>query len=135
VNAESSEIGDGEALLRRIANKPNMLKRDGDVVRPTSAAFKPAGSDGGVSVDVRSLLPDPGVPTSVLALFPGQGLVELSARGVRERALDVVHAPLSDNDAHANIIGWDRMSKPDQKRAQRELALAAAWVRQPVLAS
>jgi hypothetical protein len=129
------EIGDGECLLRRIASQPNMIKRDGGVARPTSAAFKPSAVDGGLSVDVRSLLPDPGVPTSVLDAFPAAGLVELSVRAVRDAELDVEHAPLPENGAHANIVGWDSMSKPDQKRVQKRLALTAAWVRQPDVAT
>lgn len=130
-------IGDGDALLRRVANRPNMVKREGDVVRPTSAVFNPAREDGGVSVDVRRLLADPSDPVSVLDSTPEHGLVELRAAVPRGLGLDldVVHAPEPGNPAHANIVGLPELQKAARKRASRELALACAWVRQPGLAA
>lgn len=43
----------------------------------------------------------------------------------------MVHAPLEDNEAHANIVGFDAMGKTQPKRAQRELARLAVSVREP----
>lgn len=124
-------IEDEDSLLRRVANSPDMMKRDGDVTRPSSAAFKPHDEDGAVSVDVRKLLANPAEPLSVLADLPEHGLVEIYAGKVREVGLDAVHEPLPKNPAHGNIIGLGAMGKSGQRRAQRELALAAVWVCQP----
>ncbi len=41
------------------------------------------------------------------------------------------HSPLEVNYAHANIRGFERMSKNEAKRAQKALAEAAAWVQMP----
>ena len=131
MSSGQAEIKDDDALLRRVANKPNMFKHEGAVVRPSSAAFKPAGQDGGISVDVRRLLPDPSDPLSPLEGLPEHGLVELRATVPRANGHDVVHAPLKDNDAHANIFPAAGLGKADQRRAQREMALASVWIRQP----
>jgi hypothetical protein len=125
------EIPADDALLRRVANVPDMVKRIGGLVRPSSVVFKPHPEDGAVSVDVRRLLPVPGNPLSVLAGFPEHGLVELLASTVRQLGLEVSHVPLPQNPAHANIEGLPDLTKAERKRSQRELALAAAWVRQP----
>ena len=134
MNTQAVEIEDEDALLRRVANKPDMVKRDGQAVRPTSAVFKPASEDGGISVDVRKLLVDPTEPLSVLTETPEHGLVELRARVPRANQLDVVHTPQAGNPAHADIVNLGDLSRPLQKRARRELALASVWVRQPAVA-
>jgi hypothetical protein len=61
----------------------------------------------------------------------GAGLAEFFAVVAYDQGLDVLHAPLPDNEAHANVVGFDRMTGNRAKRAQRELAKAAAWVRMP----
>lgn len=129
--AEQDIVQDEDSLLRRVANSPNMMKREGEVTRPSSAAFKPHDEDGAVSVDIRKLLVNPGEPMDVLAELPEHGLVEIYAGKVREVGLDVVHQPLPQNPAHGNIVGLQGMGKSGQRRAQRELALAAVWVCQP----
>ena len=129
------EISDDDWLLRRVPNVPNMVKRDGELVRPTSVVFKPHSVDGAVSVDVRRLLPAPGDPLTVLEDFPEHGLVELLAGAVTSAGLTVSHAPVPGNHAHANIEGLGALTKAEQKRSQRELALAAAWVRHPGVAA
>lgn len=123
------EVGDDDSLLRRVANRPAMIKRDDG--RLSSAAFKPHDEDGAVSIDIRKLLPDPRRPLDVLADLPEHGLVEVFARKVHEVGLQVVHAPLQENPAHGNIIGLAALDKPSRRRAQRELALAAVWVCRP----
>jgi len=128
VSLPTVEIVADDALLRRVV--PGLVTRQG-TVRPTSVVFKPHPDDGAVSVDVRRLLPVPGDPLSVLAGFPEYGLVELLASTVRGAGLQVFHAPLADNPAHANIVGLADMSRAESKRLQRELAKKAAWVREP----
>lgn len=124
------DIEDEDALLRRVANHPDMVKRGEG--RPTSAAFKPSERDGGLSVDVRRLLPDATDPTSVLDQYPEHGLVELRAAAPRELGLDVIHDPLPENYAHANIVPEAQMDRAAQRRAYRELARrCTAWVRLP----
>lgn len=119
MSPQTAEVFDEDSLLRRVANSPDMMKRAGDLARPSSAAFKPHDEDGAVSVDVRKRLPDPGRPLDVLAELPEHGLVELLARKVREVGLDVVHAPLPENPSHGNITGLGALGKAAQRRAAR----------------
>lgn len=93
--------------------------------------MKPSSEDGGLSVDVRRLLPDPAVPTSVLEDGSSLGLAEFTAVVPRDNGLDVDHNPLEGNDAHADIRGFEAMSKKEAKRAQKALAEAAAWIQMP----
>ena len=131
----TEHIADGDALLRRVADQPNLWKRDGGgIVRPTSAAMKPHGADAGLCVDVRRLLADPADPTSVLASFPRHGLAEFTAEVPRSLGLRVHHAPLEENPAHANVTGFDELTRAEAKRVQREIALKSAWVRMPATA-
>jgi hypothetical protein len=128
----TQEIGGQDVLLRRVPDQPALWTTAEDgTIRPSSAAMKPAGEDGGLSVDVRRLLPDPRNPLSVLSELPSHGLAELRATQVRDQGLEVIHDPLPDNYAHANIVGFGEMSRSQAKRAQKELARAAAWVRMP----
>jgi hypothetical protein len=121
-----------DALLRRVADAPAMWTRaDDGTVRPTSAAMKPHDADAGLSVDIRCLLDDPGDPLVAINGFPGYGLAELEARVPFDLDLAVIHEPLDDNAAHANIVGFERLSKSQAKRVQRELAKAAAWICMP----
>lgn len=131
MNTDQVEIEDDDALLRRVPDNPDLVKRKGAVVRPSSVAFKPSDTDGGISVDVRRLLDDPTDPLAVLDGLPTHGLVELRASVVRDNGHTVHHAPLDGNPAHANIILQDGLDKKEQARAQRELALASAWIREP----
>lgn len=125
------EVAADDALLRRIPDKPDMWT-DGEVVRPSSAAMKPADADGGLSVSIRRLLDDPAEPLSALDGQPdGYGLTEIHARDAFDLELDVEHAPLPEDIAHANICGFDRFTKSRAKRLQKELALAAVWIRMP----
>jgi len=122
-----------DALLRRIPDRPEQLwtKRADGTTRPTSASMKPSSEDGGLSVDVRRLLPDPTDPISVLGGEAGLGLAEFPAAVPRANGLEVEHTPLEGNDAHADIRGFDEMSRNEAKRAQKALAEAAAWVQMP----
>lgn len=132
--SETAEINDEDCLLRRVANRPDLVKRDGDIVRPSSVAFNPAREDGNISVEIRKLLEDPTQPLAVLSEFPEHGLVELRAEAPRGLGLEVVHDPLPDNEAHGNIIGLADMARAERKRLTRELALRAVWIREPAVA-
>lgn len=130
------EIADEDRLLRRIPDQPErMWTRAGGRLRPSSAAFKPSEADGGLSVDVRRLLPDPATPTLVLDVTPDAGLIELRAANARELELEVVHTPQRDHYSHADVIGFARLEKAAAKRAQRELAKRAVWVQEPASAA
>jgi hypothetical protein len=72
-----------------VANHPDLVKRDGDVVRPSSVAFRPAGQDDKISVEIRKLLDDPADPLSTLIGHPDHGLVEFRAELPRSLGLDV----------------------------------------------
>lgn len=63
--------------------------------------------------------------------MPEHGLVELRAGVHRAGDYEVVHAPITDNSAHANILPSPGLGKAQQRRAQREMALASVWIRQP----
>jgi hypothetical protein len=134
VSEPLTEIADEDWLLRRVANRPDLIKRDGDAVRPSSVAFRPAGQDGKISVDIRNLLEDPSDPVAVLEDHPDHGLVELRAGVPRSLGMEVEHDPLPDNNAHGNIVGVDALARAERKRVSRELALRAVWIRQPAVA-
>lgn len=129
----TEHIDDGDALLRRIPDRPKELwtRRADGTARPTSASMKPSSEDSGLSVDVRRLLPDPAVPTSVFGGASGLGLAEFAAVVPRTNGLEVEHSPLDGNRAHADIRGFDAMSRKEAKRAQKALAESAAWIQMP----
>lgn len=128
-------IADDDGLLRRIPDQPErMWTRRSGRLRPSSAALKPASSDGGLSVDVRRLLPDPADPAAALGNRTDDGLIEFRAAVPRSSGLDVTHTPLPERYSHADVIGWAQLGKAAAKRIQRELALRAAWVKHPASA-
>lgn len=128
-------IADEDWLLRRILDQPErMWTRKGGVLRPSSAAFKPSSEDQGLSVDVRRLLPDPAAPTSALGSQQDAGLVEFQAATPRAAGLDVIHTPLPSRYSHADVVGFERLEKPVEKRFRRELAKGVVWVKQPATA-
>ena len=134
MNGPLTEIDDPDCLLRRVANHPDLVKRDGGVVRPSSVAFRPANEDDKISVEIRKLLEEPANPLSTLAEHPDHGLVEFRAELPRSLGLDVEHDPLPGNHAHGNIVGMSELARSERKRLSRELALRAVWVRQPAVA-
>ena len=93
--------------------------------------MKPHPEDGRLSVDLRRLLPDSANPMAVLEGVPGSGLAEFQAAAPRANGLEVEHTPLEENVAHADIRGFEGMSRNEAKRAQKGLAEAAAWIRMP----
>jgi hypothetical protein len=111
-----------------------MWTRKGGVLRPSSAALKPSSQDQGLLVDVRRLLPDPAAPASALGDQQDAGLVEFQAAIPRTAGLDVIHTRLPSRYSHAEVVGFERLEKPVEKRFRRELAKAAVWVKQPASA-
>jgi hypothetical protein len=92
--------------------------------------MRPSETDGGLSVDARRLLPNSGVPTSVLGEHPEHGLVEFPARVPRELDLQVEHDPLPDRRSHANIVGFPGDSAA-HLRVRRTIAKRSVWVKMP----
>ena len=120
--------------MRRIPNVPNLWTEGSHgQIRVSSAAMSPSTEDGGLSVNVRRLLDCPADPADEMlgSSIDGSGLAEFFASVAYSQQLDVEHAPLPDNKAHANVAGFHRMTGNRAKRAQRELAKAAAWIRMP----
>lgn len=123
-------MGCRDALLRRVPAQPSMINTDRGT--PSSAAFSPSSEDRGISVWIRRLLDEPTDPIAVLdnAL---DGLAELWAQVAFGVGMDVVHVPLEGNYAHGNIYAPAAWSKSQVKRACKELAGDAAWVREPAV--
>ncbi len=129
-------IADEDALLRRVKDQPGalwVLEKDGRK-RPTSGAMKPSASNRGLSVDVRRLLENPTEPRSSLAEGPEAGLVEFRAKVPRALGLEVEHEPIDANPAHANVVGFERLSRSQSQRARKTLAERAVWVQEPASA-
>jgi hypothetical protein len=60
------------------------------------------------------------------------GLVELQASTIRETgSLDVKHTPLSDNRAHANIVGFHGLQKSKLTKLRLQLSMRARWTIKP----
>jgi len=131
-------IESDDALLRRVKDDPNLWTEKGGELRVSSAAMSPHPEDQALSVDVRRLIPDPRDPLTAPSVVAGEvadGVVELFARAAERLGLAVKHEPLPENYAHADITGFDQMRRKEAKRAQRELAKTASWVREPVSAA
>lgn len=129
-------IADDDALLRRVKDHPGALwiLDDNGRKRPTSGAMKPATTDGGVSVDVRRLLDDPTEPLSSLEGDLDAGLVEFRASVPRLLGLAVEHMPIAANPAHANVFGFEKLSRSKSQRVRKTLAERAVWVKEPASA-
>lgn len=119
-----SDVDDGSiagdwALLRRI--HPEQIvsdKRTGEL-RVSSAAFR----DPEMSVDVEELLKQAGLDWRFsLKDHAGYSLMKFSAAVPRSHGLTVVHSPLPDNNAHAEVRG---QKSPAIARA---LSKSAEWV-------
>ena len=60
------------------------------------------------------------------------GLVELKALHVRGiDPLDVIHAPIKDNRAHSNIIGFQGLPKTKLTKLRLQLSMKAIWIVKP----
>lgn len=99
---DDGSIANDAGLLRRI--HPDQVTRDKNtnLERPSSAAFK----DPRLSVDAESILHANRRDWHfLLAGYPGFSLVRFSAGAARALDLPVVHKPLVDNPAHAEVLG------------------------------
>jgi hypothetical protein len=131
--ANDPSIGDEDALLRRVPNRPMLLADDGrGGKRPSSAALELRDGETGCSVDVQSRLARPEDPGSVATGHPvGWGLACFSTAAARfEDRHRVVGDAQVDNEAHALVIPT-ASSRADQKRNFSRLARAMEWVRLP----
>lgn len=93
------QIGDDDWLYRRL--HPHCFKKDGSI---SSVTFMTRGyPDSEISVDLARLTtPQASVNR---AGRPGFQLGQLQAISPRNLGLDVVHAPLEDNESHSLITG------------------------------
>jgi len=116
---DDGSIADDWSLLRRI--HPGQIVPDGNNggVRVSSAAFR----DPQMSVDVEELLSAAGKTWKAsLEDFPLHSLMRLLAGVPRSHQQAVVHTPLPDNNAHAEVQGHKSGA------TARALSAAATWV-------
>src|SRR6266404_7754429 len=94
-----SHIDDDSSLLRRV--HPSQIVRDmAGQPRVSSGAFK----DVDMSVDVEELLAGAGLDWHFsLKDHPHHSLVRLPASAARSNGQTVLHVPLADNPAHAEV--------------------------------
>ena len=60
------------------------------------------------------------------------GLLELQASSIRETgSLDIKHAPLPDNRAHSNIVGFHGLQKSKLTKLRLQLSMKARWIIKP----
>jgi hypothetical protein len=117
-DTDDGSIADAAALLRRI--RPEQVVDDFNTGqrRPSSAAFK----DPSMSVDVEPILESNGLDWHFsLQGYEGYSLARLQAHHARGKSLAVIHKPLTDNPAHAEVVG-----RKTQGTA-RYLAASSTW--------
>lgn len=130
---DDPDILNDESLLRRVAtNNPDMLKTDSvsGIQRPTSAAF--SFQKDGLSVYRNKKLKEFHLNPIDILSGPDQIVVSLTVTQVREcNGLGVCDDPwpkgIRDqehirNAAHALIVGWQSLSRREQKDHSRYLA-------------
>jgi hypothetical protein len=116
---DDGSIDDQWSLLRRISPEQIVPDQNAGGVRISSAAF----TDPAMSVDVEELLVAGGRDWRFSLLgYASYSLVKFAAVVARQHNQAVVHAPLSSNDAHAEVIGTKTRS------IARALSKAASWV-------
>ncbi|MBV6477747.1 MAG: hypothetical protein HGGPFJEG_00491 [Ignavibacteria bacterium] len=97
---EIVEILDNDYLIRRIPlNNPDYLKPDGTIC---SYAFKPKKKSlNEISVNIKKLT------TYIESVIDSEsfGLLQLTAKVIRENSLDCIHSPESTNYSHASVKG------------------------------
>lgn len=101
-NADDGTIPDTACLLRRV--HPSQVVEDKNVgeFRASSGAFK----DQEMSVDVEPMLDAAGLNWSFsLRNHPEHSLVRFRAGDARALGQAVVHSPIPDNPAHAEVKG------------------------------
>ncbi len=60
------------------------------------------------------------------------GIIQIGVQAILSfRSLSVVHAPIQENRAHANILGMHNCSKVDQTDIRKRLARIAQWALKP----
>lgn len=130
---DDASIDDNDGLLRRILNRPIMLKFDENlnIIRPSSACFTDRGDGQELSVTLERPLLDSGMKhTDAIAGNAGFGLARLCAGFVRHNlkpAQAIVREPTSEDPFHALIAG------KKEKKAAKKMALAATILIQPTI--
>jgi hypothetical protein len=101
-DVDDGSITDDADLLRRI--RPDQIVDDKNLGarRPSSAAFK----DPDLSVDAEPLLRQKGLDwTFSLQKHPGYSVARFKAGAARAKSLAVIHKPMQENHAHAEVTG------------------------------
>ena len=119
----SGAIPGAVKVWRRIPQKPShcIFDENDQAWVPTSAAFKdhPDGSSMSVAFDVGQS------SSEILAGHEGMAVVSLIVNDLRSLGLEVVPAPLEDDENHAEVIGHKT------KSICRAMAKMAVWVVAP----
>lgn len=117
--SDDGSIADEWSLLRRIHPDHIVPDKNSGGLRVSSAAFR----DPEMSVDVEEMLIKSGKTWQFsLEGYPAYSLMRLLASVPRSLQQAVVHVPLPDNDAHAEVQGKKTNS------VARSLSAAASWV-------
>lgn len=121
-------IDDDDLLIRYIL--PDQYHAGSD--RPESAAFSPSSTDGGISVDLCSVLDS--LSLNRLHNFgsrrAGTGACLVRVRAVRALGLAVFRDPIDANPAHAQIINLHENGRIT-KGVRRKLAVSSCWLMRP----
>jgi hypothetical protein len=120
-DANENAIPRDAGLLRRI-HPEQIIGRNTGLPRPSSAAFK----DPNLSVDVEPLLHAAGLDWRFsLRDHPGFSLIRFSRQSALDQGLDVVPKPLTDNPAHAVVVGKKTQGKANALRDASEWVFLA----------
>jgi hypothetical protein len=121
-------VEDGDGLLRRVPNWPNMVMYDENIksYRASSACF--SDRDGGKRLSVtleRPLFEAGGSHADAIALNPDFGVARLDAGFVRHAVSppqQITRSPTEDDPYHALMVG------EKSKKARKDMAKAAVLV-------
>jgi hypothetical protein len=115
------EILAEHTAIRRISQQFIVPDRRGGQ-RLSSQAFRPSsGQNGGMSVDLESLIRADGLNPRAFVTSPGWvGSIAFSVGALRGEGLQVGYHPVADNKYHGEV--WGATKRPQQRRLQ-ELAV------------
>ena len=120
-------IGQEESLLRRIVPGWLVLDKNTGEVRPSSQPFQNQRGHSAISVYLRQVLDENGLPPeSVLEGHEGYSLASITAGLARKYNQGIMRNP-EPHPAHAEVFG----EKPNSVR--RGFAKNAVWVIAPIL--
>jgi hypothetical protein len=113
---DHAEIGDVDIIIRRISEQQLVTDKNG-TRRISSVAFKAAGSNAGMSVDIEKLIVEAGKDPKEFVTTPRwTGSVWFAAGQLRKKQLLVGFNPVTNNPFHGEV--WGIASRPIQKAVQ-----------------